>query len=157
MKWKSTRNAIEGARTELPKLVEKYFKAGRKASDGKRSPHELHQFRIKTKQFRYTLELFRPLYGAPLEQELDAVRGLQSVLGKLHDFHVIASLLAGDRAVQAKLQRLTRKKLKDFHQQWASFDSNGQLKRWKQFLARNPAKSAHAKQRSRNRVKALSR
>ena len=138
MKWTRTRNAIAGARRALPKLVEKYFKAGRKAADGKRSPEELHDFRIKTKRLRYTLELFCPLYGAQLEHELDPIRDLQSVLGKLHDYRIIATLLADDPVVQAKLQRLTKKKLKDFHEQWAEFDSDGQLNRWKQLLAGSP-------------------
>ena len=144
MKWKPTRSTIEGAHSELPKLVDKYFEAGRKAADGKRSPEQLHQFRIKTKRFRYTLELFRPLYGTRLDRELDPIRDLQSVLGKLHDYSIIAALL-DDHNVQAKLQRLTKKKLKDFHQQWAELDSNRQLKRWKQLLSGVSTKSRAAR------------
>lgn len=151
MKWKPSRNAIENARNALPKLVEKYFKAGRKAADGKRSPEELHEFRIKTKRFRYTLELFRLVFGERLEAELHPVRELQSVLGKLHDYHIMAKMLEGDRALQAKLQRLKKRKLKAFHEQWAAFDSDGQLNRWKAFLAGRSVKSGadYSKRRAR--------
>ncbi|HEX4593234.1 MAG TPA: CHAD domain-containing protein [Bryobacteraceae bacterium] len=150
MKWKPSHSAIENAKDVLPNLVEKYFKAGRKAADGKRSHDELHEFRIKTKRFRYTLELVRPLYGNRLDRELEPVRDLQSVLGKLHDYHILASMLEGDHALRAKLERLTKKKLKDFHKEWAKFDADGQLKRWKSFLARPPAQSVtHSKRRAR--------
>ena len=151
MKWKPSHSVIENANNVLPRLVEKYFKAGRKAADGKRSPKELHEFRIKTKAFRYTLELVCPVYGTRLENELEPVRDMQSVLGKLHDYYIIAEMLNDDQGLQTKLQRRTKKKLKEFHEQWADFDSNGELKRWKTFLASPPKKStaAHSKRRAR--------
>jgi CHAD domain-containing protein len=152
MKWKPTHSVIENANTVLPKLAEKYFKAGRKAADGKRSPKELHEFRIETKRFRYTLELVCPVYGTRLKKELEPLRGLQSVLGKLHDYHIMAQLLDDDPALQATLQRRTKKRLKEFHQKWAAFDSKGQLNRWKTLLAAPPRKSgasAHSKRRAR--------
>ena len=152
MKWKPERSAIENATNVLPKLVEKYFKAGRKAAHGKQSPTELHEFRIKTKGFRYTLELVRSVYGTRLENELEPVREIQSVLGKLHDYYIIADMLHGDHALRAKLQRRARKKLKEFHEQWAKFDSKGELRRWKTLLAAPPRKSvapAHSNRRAR--------
>jgi len=134
MKWKPERSVIENATSVLPELVGKYFKAGRRAADGKQSPKELHEFRIKTKGFRYTLELVRPVYGTRLENELEPVREIQSVLGKLHDYCIIAEMLQDDHALQAKLQRRAKKKLKEFHEQWAKFDSKGELRRWKTLL-----------------------
>ncbi len=153
MKWKPSHSVIENANNVLPKLAEKYFKAGRKAADGKRSPEELHEFRIETKRFRYTLELVCPVYGTRLENELDPLRQIQSALGKLHDYHIIGEMLDNDQALQATLQRRTKKKLKEFHEQWAEFDSKGELKRWKTLLAVPPKKSAataaHSKRRAR--------
>jgi CHAD domain-containing protein len=151
MKWKPSRSVIENAQSVLAKLVEKYFKAGRKAADGKRSPDELHQFRIKTKRFRYSLELFLPAYGTRLGQELEPVRELQKVLGRLHDYHIIEQMLEGRKTLHTKLQRRTKKKLKEFNEQWTKFDSKGELKRWQKFLAAGPAKSqpAHSKRRAR--------
>lgn len=136
MKLKSSRSAAENARVALPKLVEKYFKSGRKAVDEKRSPRQLHGFRLRTKQFRYSLELFRPVYGPSLNRQLDALRELQSVLGQLSDYHSVRTLLADDKGLAEKIERATKKKLKEFRKQWARFDSPGQLQRWKTFLAR---------------------
>ena len=153
MKWKPTRSAIADAGSTLPKLVDKYVKAGRKATDGKRSPEELHQFRVKTKRFRYTLEMFRPLYGASLDKELDPIRELQSALGKLHDYHIIATLLAGDQAAEAKLRRLTKKKLKEFHQRWEDFDSKKHIKRWKELLAGRDAKSVTVRRKKKSHAR----
>jgi CHAD domain-containing protein len=136
MKLKPTRNAAENARELLPKLLEKYFKAGRKAAKGEHSQKKLHGFRLATKQFRYSLELFRPLYGPRLERKLSSLSKLQSVLGKLSDYHSVRTLLAGDKALEAKLDRATKKRLKEFREQWAAFDTEGQLKRWKSYLAR---------------------
>jgi CHAD domain-containing protein len=152
MKWKPARSVIENAHSVLPKLVERYFKAGRKAADGKRSPDELHQFRIKTKRFRYTLELFLPAYRTRLDQQLEPIRELQKVLGKLHDYHIIEQMLEGEKTLQTNLQRRERKKLKEFHEQWTKFDSTSELKRWKKLLATRPAKSAraHSKRKARN-------
>jgi CHAD domain-containing protein len=155
MKWKPSRAAIENARSELPKLLEKYLKKGRKACDGNRSPQELHNFRIKTKQFRYTLELFRPLYGARLEQDLEPIRELQRVLGKLHDYNVIAESLDGDKVLKGKLERLTKKKLMEFHEQWAAFDSKGQIKHWKVLLTGASATSSTVSSKRRARKRSI--
>src|ERR1041385_1401067 len=142
MKWKSSRNIPQNAATLLPKVVEKYFKAGRKASEGNRTPSQLHKFRLKTKQFRYTLELFRPIYGKPLEQHLDTLHELQSVLGKLSDHETVRQTLDGDSTIEAKLEHATRRKLKEFHDRWAEFDKDGQLEEWKKFLSDVPANGA---------------
>ena len=93
------------------------------------------------------------MYGTRLENELDPLRHIQSALGKLHDYHIIGEMLDNDQALQATLQRRTKKKLKEFHEQWAEFDSKGELKRWKTLLAVPPKKSAataaHSKRRAR--------
>jgi CHAD domain-containing protein len=159
MKWKPAHSVIENARSVLPKLVKKYFEDGRKAADGKRSPDELHQFRIKTKRFRYTLELFLPAYGTRLDQELEPVRELQKVLGKLHDYHIIEQMLEGHKTLQTNLERRAKKKLKEFLEQWTTFDSNGALKRWTKLLAAGLAKSgaAHSKRRARKGSTAAAR
>ncbi len=134
MKLTTSRSAAENARVLLPKLLEKYFKAGRKAAEGKPSPKRLHGFRLATKQFRYSLELFRPLYGPSIERKLSALSGLQGVLGKLSDYHSVRTLIQGDKALEAELDQATGKKLKEFGEQWAAFDTEGQFKRWKTYL-----------------------
>src|ERR1700694_3222483 len=114
MKWKPTGTAAESAKELLPKLAHKYFEVGRKAADGKRTPAQLHKFRIATKKFRYTLELFEPVYGPSIERHIDKLRELQSILGKLNDHHTLKPLLKGDKALDAKLDEAMEKHLSHF-------------------------------------------
>jgi len=139
MKWKPSLSADANARELLPKLAENYFAAGRKAAD-KHSPKALHRFRIATKQFRYALELFVPVYGASLKRRLKALHGLQNALGKISDYQSVLELLDGDRATVAKIEHAMKRKTKDFHREWKEFDSDGQLKDWKDYLGRAPAR-----------------
>src|SRR5271154_7497990 len=96
MKLKPSQSAEENARVVLPKMARKYFEAGRKAIEGKRPPDELHGFRLETKRFRYTLELFRPLYGPQMDRYLKALRELQGALGKVSDYQAIQRVLSDD-------------------------------------------------------------
>lgn len=137
MKLRTTKTAGENARLMLPKLLEKYFKAGRKAAGGKKSPRKLHGFRLATKRFRYSLELFRPCYGPSLDRKLAALSELQSALGKLSDYASVRTVLAGDKALEAKLERASEKRLKEFRQKWAAFDADGQQKRWRHYLEKS--------------------
>ena len=136
MKWKPSGTAAESAQAAFPKQVQKYFKAGRKAANGKRSAKQLHRFRIATKKFRYSLELFRPVYGPSLERHIGALRELQSILGKLNDDHTLKPFFKGDKALKAKLDESMEKHLTRFHELWKKFDTNGQEKRWKAYFER---------------------
>jgi CHAD domain-containing protein len=135
MKLKPSESAAENARELLPKMARKYFEAGRKAIAGKRPPEELHAFRMKTKRFRYTLELFRPLYGPNLDRHLKALRELQGALGKISDYQAIQRVLSRDREVKRQIEDALKGKLKDLRHTWRVFDSEGQLKRWRTYLA----------------------
>jgi CHAD domain-containing protein len=137
MKLKTTKTAGENARVLLPKLLEKYFKAGRKAADGKQPPRKLHGFRLATKRFRYSLELFRPCYGPSLDRKLAALGELQSALGKLSDYASVRATLAGDKALEVRIERASKKKLKEFREKWAAFDADGQQKRWRSYLEKS--------------------
>jgi len=136
MKWKPSGTAAESARAALPRQVQKYFKAGRKAANGKRSAKQLHRFRIATKEFRYSLELFRPVYGPTVERHIGALRELQSILGKLNDHHTLKSFFKGDKALKAKLDEAMEKHRSQFHEQWKKLDTDGEEKRWKSYFAR---------------------
>ncbi|HYL35128.1 MAG TPA: CHAD domain-containing protein [Bryobacteraceae bacterium] len=146
-KWKPSVTAAEGARVFLPQLADKYFNAGRKAADKTRSTKALHQFRIATKRFRYSLELFQPVFGASLDRRLDALRKLQRSLGKLNDYRAILKLVADDETLQAQLEKAIKRQLKEFRRRWKTFDSHGQLKSWKTYLAGARAPSSPASRR----------
>jgi CHAD domain-containing protein len=49
---------------------------------------EHHAMRIAAKRLRYTLEVFRPLYGARVARFVSAARGCQQRLGEIHDCDV---------------------------------------------------------------------
>jgi CHAD domain-containing protein len=134
MKWESSLSADANAHRILPRLAADYFKAGRKAA-GKNSPKALHRFRISTKRFRYALELFEPVYGSTLKKRLKALHKLQDALGKISDYKSIIELVNGDQSTTADLEKAMKRKTKEFRKEWKSFDSRGQLKDWKDYLA----------------------
>lgn len=135
MKLNPSQSASENARAVLPKMARKYFEAGRVAIAGKKPADQLHQFRLKTKRFRYTLELLRPLYGPTLDRYLKALRGLQGALGKVSDYQAIQRVLAHDGVLKAQIDRALKARLRELRQSWNTFDSEGQLKRWRTYLA----------------------
>jgi CHAD domain-containing protein len=148
MKLNPAHSAAQNARLVLPKMARKYFEAGRKAIVGKRPPEELHGFRLKTKRFRYTLELFRPLYGPNLDRYLKALRELQSALGKVSDYQAIQRVLASDRELKKQIEHTLKGKVKDLRHSWRVFDSDGHLKRWRTYLS-----GEHSKPRERSKPK----
>lgn len=135
MKLKPAQSVAENAREVLPKMARKYFRAGRAVIGGKRPPDELHRFRLETKRLRYTLELFRPVYGPQLDRYLNALRGLQGALGKVSDYQAIGRVVEGDPALEAQIRRSLKRKVKDLRNEWQGFDAEGELKRWRTYLA----------------------
>jgi hypothetical protein len=142
MKLKPSLTAAENARQILPRMARKYFEAGRKAIEGKRPPGELHGFRLKTKRFRYTLELFQPLYGPNLDRYLKALRELQGALGEVSDYQAIDRVLAADGELKKQIDRVLKTKVRELRKSWRAFDSDGALKRWRTYLAGDHSKQA---------------
>lgn len=136
MTWKTGDTVSGNARRILPKLAEEYFDAGRAAAAGKQNPKALHRFRIRTKRFRYALELFRPVYGPTLDQRLKAIHKLQDALGKISDQQTILDLIGDDDAIVKRVTRTLKRKSKEFRKEWEAFDSGGQLEQWQKYLAR---------------------
>jgi CHAD domain-containing protein len=140
MKLKPGHSAAANARELLPKMARKYFQAGREAVGAKLPPNELHGFRLETKRFRYTLELFRPVYGPQLDRYLKALHELQGALGKLSDYEAIQRVVHGDRALDAHIRHALKRKVRDLRHDWRAFDSAGELKRWRTYLAGDHSK-----------------
>jgi CHAD domain-containing protein len=156
MKWRDSHTAAANARAVLPALAGKYFQAGRKAADHKRSPRSLHRFRIQTKRFRYSLELFRPVYGLTLERYLKDLHAIQDALGKVSDCQTILEMLEGDATRERELERSLKKHAKEFRREWRNFDSEGRLKQWKNYLGRVPSRTAARRvARPANRLRAV--
>jgi CHAD domain-containing protein len=145
MKLKPGQSVAANAREVLPKLARKYFEAGRDAVNEKRPTDELHGLRLETKRFRYTLELFRPVYGPQLDRYLKALHELQGTLGKVSDYQAIQRVVQGDRALEARLRHTLKRKVKDLRHEWRAFDSEGELKRWRTYLAGEHSKPRTAR------------
>src|SRR5579863_8212648 len=83
--WDGSKGPAQNASVKLPELSKRYFRAGHALLRGTPSPEALHRFRLETKRFRYTLELFRPCYGPGLDRRLAKLREIQTHLGEISD------------------------------------------------------------------------
>ncbi|MBN8733377.1 MAG: CHAD domain-containing protein [Acidobacteria bacterium] len=97
--WQPEELTPANAARVLPELAESYFTRGDKAAREGTSEEKLHGFRLNAKEFRYTLEAFRPLYGPALDRHIANVRRVQTVLGDLNDCRATAALLERYEAV----------------------------------------------------------
>lgn len=56
----------------------------------------LHELRIAAKRLRYTLELFRGVFGDDGERQIERVKAIQEELGTLHDCDVRIELIEAE-------------------------------------------------------------
>jgi CHAD domain-containing protein len=110
----------ERARGVLPRLAQRFFQAGETAS-AHSSGEKLHEFRILAKKFRYSLELFAPVYGSAVEEWTREIKSVQAILGSMNDYRTVLSMAteAGcGKKVKASLKRSERRKIRQFHEAW---------------------------------------
>jgi CHAD domain-containing protein len=105
----------------LAPLLGGYFAAGHAAARPGTPAEQLHAFRLETKRLRYTLELFRPLYGPGLQQRIEMLRRIQELLGQSHDLTVAAARLSGRAAADPVLQHPLESLERNARQLQASF------------------------------------
>jgi CHAD domain-containing protein len=136
--WDSAKGAEENASQKLPPLARAYIGAGRALFAAKPTTGVFHKFRLETKRFRYTLELFQPCYGPGLEERLKLLRNIQDLLGAINDCGTTQKLL-GDRPVRISkfLERRMALKTRALRLCWQqAFDGAGQEIWWTNYLAR---------------------
>jgi CHAD domain-containing protein len=128
------------ARRILPRAAQQFFKRGSEAAKTKASPPDLHQFRISSKKFRYTLELFTSLYGPPLTSWLEKIRRGQRLLGDINDCETVRDMLSKFKAsdeLTSWLKKRQRRKIEQFQRYWMeTFVSDGELRKWNALLKR---------------------
>jgi CHAD domain-containing protein len=138
--WDGRESVAENARRKLPPLAKSYFEEGRLLMRGGWSSAEFHQFRLRTKRLRYTLEMFRSCYGPGLERCLGALRGLQDFLGEISDCATIEQLTRRSRdrrRIDRLLAARTRAATRGLKKHWREeFDRPGEEQRWTGYLAR---------------------
>lgn len=116
------RMAVETtARRILPRMAADFVERGNAASQAKTTTEKLHAFRIASKKFRYTLELFAPLYGSRLNAWLDSIKGIQTLLGDINDCVTVAQMIAdykGASEVAGWLKKRQRRRAEQFSRHW---------------------------------------
>ncbi len=141
----SARSAAANARAALPRAAANYFEAGRQVVEGKTSSARLHRLRLETKRFRYTLEVFAPVYGPSIDRRIDSLRQVQDRLGRINDRASIRELLAdavpkkspARKALTARLDREIATGVGEFLAFWKNvFDAPGQRDQWVAYLGR---------------------
>lgn len=85
----------ENARIILRVRVGELFSYAPIVSD-ERHVEALHDMRIAAKRLRYTLELFRAVFGDEGERQINRVKELQELLGQLHDHDVRIALIENE-------------------------------------------------------------
>jgi CHAD domain-containing protein len=134
--WKRKGDAEANAARALPAMASEYFAAGRKVLAKRPEPSELHVFRLKTKRFRYTLEVFVNLYGPSMKQHLALLKPVQDALGQVNDCVVTDQQFAGDEKFSGYLSRRAARKGGEFYRAWEqTFDAEGQEEMWLRYLS----------------------
>lgn len=141
--WHESRSARDNARRELPALVSSYFTYVRQVLAKDPPARDLHKLRLATKRLRYTLELFRPVYGPGMEERLATVRKVQQRLGDVNDSVAAWDLLGkklqrspGRVRVRTFLHDRAEKQARQFRLEWKRlFDTPGREEWWTQYLA----------------------
>jgi CHAD domain-containing protein len=121
-------------------MAQEYFKRGNEAAKTKALPRELHQFRIASKKFRYTLELFTSVYGPPLNSSLEKIGNVQRLLGDINDCDTVRGMLSQYKAADrltSWLKKRQRRKMEQFQLYWTeTFATDAELREWRALLSR---------------------
>jgi CHAD domain-containing protein len=141
--------AEEAAAGMLPDLARKFFTCGRQAEQAGGTEDALHQFRIAAKKFRYTLELFTPLYGPALRVWLERVKSVYVLANGIEDCSAVDKMLgkgARGHPVSVELRKRRRKQIEEFRRQWTEgFASPDLARHWIQYLQHFTAKPPTAR------------
>ncbi len=116
--WDLNQSVAENARRVLPALAEALFAAGDAAAAS--DHHRLHRFRLKVKQFRYTFELFQPVYEAAMKRGAAKLQELQDKLGAISDCSATLEIVKKDRRAAAAIRKLLTSREAEFRKYWVS-------------------------------------
>ncbi|HVY91143.1 MAG TPA: CHAD domain-containing protein [Bryobacteraceae bacterium] len=132
--------AKDAAGRILPRMLKDYLRHGARAARQEASPKQLHRFRIATKEIRYTLDLFAPLYGDAIVELAGKLRKIQNHLGAIHDCAATAALIedtkiAGQKEILSAIDKRRKEKtdrfLRDYHRE---FEDEDTIRKWKKAL-----------------------
>ena len=137
--WIPRESAETNARLVLPAMAREYFTHGRKIVKKQVPASKLHPFRLDTKRFRYTLEIFRDLYGPSLDAKLELLKPVQDALGDVNDCVATRAAFDQVRKFDNFLKKRADKKALKFYEAWETkFDAPGEEEAWIQYLSAVP-------------------
>lgn len=118
----------------LPAMAKDFFHLGNEVVAAKAPPAELEEFRIACRKFRYTLELFAPLYATGYNRWLEKVRQTQVLLGEIRDWNTVEQVVSpfkGGEALAGRLKKRQRKQRDEFRRHWSKhFGDPQQVRMW---------------------------
>jgi CHAD domain-containing protein len=127
----------------LPPMANEFFEAGHEAAAPAAAVESLHAFRILSKRFRYTLEIFEPCYGEDLQDALRLMRGVQDILGMINDCETAGKILskAVSRDEREHLRTLLNQRqaalIGNFRNHWnETFAAESECRTWMRMLAK---------------------
>jgi len=136
-KWNTRKSAAENARRRLPEMARAYFQEGSSLSAETTPNAQMHEFRLSTKAFRYTLELFLPVYGPALKNKLEEIKKVQQILGALQDCETVLAARPRDAKLTAYAEERMRVKRDQFFEYWTMhFASPANQAKWNGYLSR---------------------
>jgi CHAD domain-containing protein len=139
-RWDDDLDVGGNLRRRLPRMARKYFNRGQHALGTDRPWTEIHDFRLATKRFKYTLELFRSEYGPGLDKRLEELKHVQKLLGEANDCIVTSTLLeplADTNELRDKLGVKAESKVRKLRSWWrANLGSEIAEQRWVTYLQR---------------------
>jgi CHAD domain-containing protein len=133
------------ARRTLPKLAKEFFAAGSAAARVSTDYEQLHQFRLVAKRFRYSLELFQPMFGEEMKQGAKALRGLQDKLGAMNDCVTALGLIADSPGATAAIEKLLAERETACQTYWREHFDVRQKAWWLNWLGRSLDQTADRK------------
>jgi CHAD domain-containing protein len=133
--------ASEVARDVLPDMLKDHLRRGHLAARKDTPEKKLHRFRIATKEVRYTLDLFTPLYGDGVGDLGEKLKKLQTHLGSIHDCIIARDLVkdaqspAGKKEIVREIQKRRDKKTERFLRDYRrNFEDQEALRQWTKAL-----------------------
>lgn len=104
---------------DLRTWTKQWFARGRIAAAPGSTHRAMHQFRLETKRFRYTIEILQPLYGThAAEPVLEGLRELQTCLGDMNDCVSALELLEDYPKPARAIRKLLTEREQAFRAVW---------------------------------------
>jgi CHAD domain-containing protein len=132
--WDWPASVAENVHKTLPQMTADFFREGDAAAAAVGDYEALHQFRLRAKRFRYTLEIFGSLYGTRLTAKVRELRELQDRMGAINDCVVVLHLAGMDRGASAAVKKLLAERDAAFRKYWHETFSPPRRDAWMRLL-----------------------